>query len=79
LLHSHENQPKFIWQNGWIKIFMFSLVSRKFLAMRNIVLYSVYLFFLLVLLFKQSRSRTFKKCLGGTESREESILRDECV
>ena len=41
LLHSHENQPKFIWQNGWVKILMFSLVSRKFLAMRNIALYSV--------------------------------------
>ena len=42
LLHSHENQPKFIWQNGWVKILMFSLVSRKFLAMRNIALYSVH-------------------------------------
>ena len=41
LLHSHENQPKLIWQNGWVKILMFSLVSRKFLAMRNIALYSV--------------------------------------
>ena len=41
LLHSHENQPKFIWYNGWVEIMMFSLVSRKFLAMRNIALYSV--------------------------------------
>ena len=41
LLHSHENQLKFIWQNGWVKILTFSLVSRKFLGVRNIVLYSV--------------------------------------
>ena len=41
LLHSHENQPKFTWQNGWVEILMFTLVSRKFLAMRNIALYSV--------------------------------------
>jgi hypothetical protein len=26
---------------GWVEILMFSLVSRKFLAMRNITLYSV--------------------------------------
>ena len=32
LLHSHENQSKFIWQNGWVKILTFSLVSRKFLG-----------------------------------------------
>ena len=42
LLHSHENQSKFIWQNGWGEILMFSLVSRKFLGMRNIALYSVF-------------------------------------
>ena len=41
LLHSHENQPKFLWKNGWGENFMFSLVSRKFLAMRNIALYSL--------------------------------------
>ena len=41
LLDSHENQSKFVWYNGWVEILMFSLVSRKFLAMRNIVLYSV--------------------------------------
>ena len=29
------------WYNGWVEILMFSLVSRKFLAMRNIALYSV--------------------------------------
>ena len=40
-LHSYENQSKFIWQNGLVEILMFSLVSRKFLAMRNITLYSV--------------------------------------
>ena len=44
LLHSHKNQPKFIWKNGWVEILMFSLVSRKFLAMRHIALYSVCLF-----------------------------------
>ena len=27
---------------GWVEILMFSLVSRKFLAMRNIALYSVH-------------------------------------
>ena len=41
LLHSHKNQSKFVWFNGWVKILTFSLVSRKFLAMRNITLYSV--------------------------------------
>ena len=41
IFFSHENQPKFICWNGWVEIFMFSLVSRKFLAMRNIALYSV--------------------------------------
>ena len=29
-------------RNGWVKILMFSLVSRKFLAMLNIALYSVW-------------------------------------
>ena len=28
---------------GWVDILMFSLVSRKFLDMHNITLYSVYL------------------------------------
>ena len=42
LLHSHENQSKFTWYNGWVEILMFSLVSTKFLAMRKIALYSVY-------------------------------------
>ena len=33
----------FFWVgHGWVEILMFSLVSRKFLAMRNIVLYSVH-------------------------------------
>ena len=41
LLHTHENQLKFIWQNGWVEILTFSLVFRKFLAVRNIALYSV--------------------------------------
>ena len=41
LLDSYENQSKFVWYNGWVKILMFSLVSRKFLAMRNITLCSV--------------------------------------
>ena len=43
LLHSHENQPKFIWKNGWVKILIFSLVSRKLFATLNITLYIVYL------------------------------------
>ena len=46
MLHSHENQPKFIWQNGLVEILMFSLVSRKILAMRNIALYSVHMTFI---------------------------------
>ena len=41
LLHPHENQSQIMWQNGWDSILMFSLVSSKFLAMRNITLYSV--------------------------------------
>jgi hypothetical protein len=28
--------------DGWVEILMFSLVSRKFLAMRNIALYSLH-------------------------------------
>ena len=39
--HKNENQSKFIGQKGWVEILMFSLVSSKFLAMRNITLYSV--------------------------------------
>ena len=42
LLHSYANQSKFIWRDGWVKILMSSLVSRKFLAMCIITLYSVY-------------------------------------
>ena len=45
LFYPHENQPKFLGQQGWIEILMINLVSRKFLAMRNITLYSVYIFF----------------------------------
>ena len=41
LLHPHENQSQIVWYNGWDLILMFSLVSSKFLAMRNITLYSV--------------------------------------
>ena len=41
LLHSHENQSKFLWQTGWVEILTFSLVSKKFLAMCNKTLYSV--------------------------------------
>ena len=50
LLHSHENQTKFVWYNGWVEILTFSLVSRKFLAMRNIMLYMqcTYIFNLLL-------------------------------
>ena len=36
-----EKKKKFASFPWWVKILMFSLVSRKFLAMRNIVLYSV--------------------------------------
>ena len=32
LLHPHENQSKFLGQQGWIEILMITLVSRKFLA-----------------------------------------------
>ena len=42
-LDPHENQLQIMWQNGWDSILMFSLVSSKFLAMRNISLYSVLL------------------------------------
>ena len=42
LLHFYKNQSKFVWQNGWVEILMFSLVSRKFLGVRNITLYSVH-------------------------------------
>ena len=31
-----------LYGNEWVEILMFSLVSRKFLAMLNIALYSVY-------------------------------------
>ena len=41
MLHSHENQSKFIWENGWVEILMFFLVSRKFLAICNIMFYSL--------------------------------------
>ena len=34
--------PNLYSKNGWVEILMFSLVSRKFLAMRNIALYSVH-------------------------------------
>ena len=40
-LHPHKNLSNFLGQQGWVKNFMFSLVSSKFLAMRNISLYSV--------------------------------------
>ena len=33
---------KIMWWSGWDSILMFSLVSTKFLAMRNILLYSVF-------------------------------------
>ena len=39
MLHPHEYQSQIMGQNGWD--LMFSLVSSKFLAMRNISLYSV--------------------------------------
>ena len=35
---------KIMWWNGWDSILMFILVSTKFLAMRNIALYSVDIF-----------------------------------
>ena len=41
LLHPNKNQSQIMWWNGWDSILMFSLVSTKFLAMRNISLYSV--------------------------------------
>ena len=45
LLHSHENKSKFVWQNGMDVMLTFSVVSRKFLAMRNITLHSVHTIF----------------------------------
>ena len=39
MLHPHENLPKFL---GWVEILMITLVSSKFLSMRNIILYRVY-------------------------------------
>ena len=36
-----ENQSKFAWYNGWVKYLMSSLFFSKFLATRNIMLYSV--------------------------------------
>ena len=41
LLDPHENQSKFLGQSGWVKLLMITLVSSKFLNMRNIMLYSV--------------------------------------
>ena len=49
LLHSHENQSKLVWQNGWVEILTFSLVSRKFLAMRNITLQSLDTYYVIIL------------------------------
>ena len=43
LLHPHENQSQIMWQNDWDSILMFYMVSSKFLAVRNIMLYSVIL------------------------------------
>ena len=43
LLHPHENQSQIMWQNDWDSILMFYMVSSKFLAVRNITLYSVIL------------------------------------
>ena len=37
LLHPHENQSKYLGEQGWIEILMITLT----LAMRNITLYSV--------------------------------------
>ena len=37
----HENQ--FLGQQGWLEILVITLVSSKFLTMRNITLYSVFL------------------------------------
>ena len=42
LLHPNKNQSQIMWWSGWDSILMFSLVSTKFLAMRNILLYSVF-------------------------------------
>ena len=50
LLHSHENQSKFIWQNEWVEILTLSLVSRKFLAMRNTVYVKIDLLIIFLLL-----------------------------
>ena len=41
LLHPNKNQSQIMWWNGWDSILMLSLVSTKFLAMRNISLYNV--------------------------------------
>ena len=39
LLHRHENQSKFVGQQGWDSILMITLVTSKFFAMRNNTLY----------------------------------------
>ena len=41
MLDPHENQSQIMLDNEWDSILMFSLVFSKFLAMRNITLYSV--------------------------------------
>ena len=66
-LHSHENQSKFIWYNGWVDILMFSLVSRKFLAMRNITLYSVHV-------LQVATSNSKKNSFRGNYMRKYGIL-----
>ena len=44
LPHPHENQSKFLGQQEWVEILMITLVSSKFLAMHNTMLYSVFKF-----------------------------------
>jgi hypothetical protein len=41
LLHSHENQSKLLGYQGWVEIFMITLVYSKRVSVRNNLLHSV--------------------------------------
>ena len=57
----YENQSKFVWKNGWVEILRFSLVSRKFLAVRNMTLYSVIPIKQLIFKNKKSHVKKLKR------------------
>ena len=75
LLHSHENRPKFIWLKGWVKILTFSLVSRKFLAMRNILLYSVRIYWCYITFFQQLQKQSFTQVFKASPKSTSSFRR----